>query len=854
MSKSRLFLIDANSFCYRAYYAIRNLSTSYGQPTNAIFGFINMLKKILKKEKPEYLAICFDVGRETFRQQRFSKYKIDRPLMPEDLKSQISLIKQIISAYNIPIFEMEGFEADDVIATLAEKAAKKNLDVYIVSQDKDILQLINEHIKVYSPNKDGLVYDLSNIKSRFRIKPDRIIDLIGLMGDSIDNIPGVKGIGETTAIKLLNEFDNLDNLFKKLDKIKSEKLKELLSKYKNEAIMSKELAKLDREVPLDFEIEQLKMKSPNYQKLYELFKKLEFNSFLNELPEIKTSKDDIELISLEEQDKNNLFSKEFKKQNSEFAFLIVTDNSVPKLIFSGIKNVVYSADLENLFILRPLLEDKDIQKILYDFKTTLIILKDYDINLEGKIFDIMLAAYIIDPSKSNYSIEDLVWSYLGVPSIKIGKSPKIKTRLLFKLKPILEKILKEREQLDLFYNVEIPLARVLAIMQLNGISIDNKVLNQLSKNLEQRLNKLVSLIYEDAKEEFNINSPKQLSIILFEKLKLPVIKRTKTGFSTDEEVLNKLSDEHKIARNILEYRQLTKLKTAYIDSLPELVNPNTGKIHTSFNQTIAETGRLSSSNPNLQNIPIKTDIGKQIRKAFIPSKKDYLLLSADYSQIELRILAHLSKDQNLMNAFRTDKDIHTLTASLIFNKKLTDITTGMRDTAKRINFGIIYGMSSFGLSKDLGITQEEAQAFIDAYFLRYPKVKDYMQKQITQAQRYGFVKTLLGRRRYIPQIKSKNASIRQFAERQAINTPVQGSAADLIKLAMVVIQEEIDEKNLKSKILLQVHDELVFEYPEKEEDILKIVVKQIMENVLELSVPIKVDIKIGNNWLQMKEV
>ncbi|MBM3251640.1 MAG: DNA polymerase I, partial [Candidatus Omnitrophica bacterium] len=821
MARPKLFLIDANSFCYRAYYAIRNLSTSYGQPTNAIFGFINMLKKILQDNDLQYLGICFDVGRKTFRQEQFSEYKLHRPAMPDELRSQMPLIKEIISAYNIPIFEMEGFEADDVIATLAKKAAKENLEVFIVSSDKDIFQLIDERVKVYSPNKEGSVYDLDNFKSRFQVAPDKIADLIGLMGDATDNIPGVKGVGEKTAVSLLKQFGNLDNLFKNLDKVKSEKLRELLSQQKNQAVMSKDLAKLDKEVPLEFDQEQLKIKEPDYEKLFELFKKLELNSFLKDLPKTEQQKESVKLVRLEEKTKIEDFVKELEKKNKETAFLIALEEIVVQVFISVDKKTVYSLRFADLSKIASLFENKNIPKIVYDFKTTLILLKNSQINLEGIIFDTMLAAYLLDPAKSKYDIEDLAWQYLKIPAIDLGADVQSKVKLLLELRPILEKVLKERTQLELFYNVEIPLASVLAKMEISGIAVDREILEKLSEKVSTRLAKLVSQIYKEAKTEFNINSPKQLSKILFEDLKLPVVKRIKTGFSTDEEVLRKLADKHAIANNILEYRQLTKLQTGYIDSLPELINPNTGRVHTSFNQTVTETGRLSSSNPNLQNIPIKTDIGRQIRKAFVPGEKDYLLLSADYSQIELRILAHLSKAPDLIDAFKADKDIHKITAALIFNKKLDEIDEKMRDTAKRINFGIIYGMSSFGLSKDLGISQEEAQAFIDAYFLRYPKVKEYMQKQIELAQKEGFVKTLLGRRRYIPEINNKNFAVRQFAERQAINTPVQGSAADLIKLAMIDIQKEIENNKLESRLLLQVHDELVFEFPKKEKDLLK---------------------------------
>ncbi len=845
MAKSRLFLIDAMALCYRAFYAIGGLSTSFGQPTNAIYGFINMLNKILKEKKPQFLAVCFDVSRDTFRLKKFAEYKIKRPPMPDDLSSQIPMIKEIISAYGITIFEQEGYEADDIIATLAKKAKEKGVSTTVVSSDKDILQLVDDDITVFSPYKDeGIIYDEKKVSERFGVGPKMITDIIALMGDDADNIPSVPGIGEKTAVSLIKEFGSVEKLLSNIDKVKSEKIKTAIKDNIDTVKLNKELAVLDRDISLDFNLDSLKISEPNYQELFRLFKLFEFKKLLQDL-EVKEDKSpDIEVATVEDKELKDLI----KPQDE----LILYGDSLDGLIFY-VKDKFFKLTHPGIN-LKAILLNPEIKKIGHDLKKMNASLGKEDISLEGLYFDTMVAGYLINPSKSGYNLNDLAWDYLG-EVMKPGSMNNLKALNIIKqLKSKLERELRDKSLFNLFVEIEMPLVEVLSQMELTGIKIDLEILNKLSKDLEKRLIKLVEDIYEMSGCQFNINSPKQLRDILFTKLKLPIVKRSKTGPSTDEEVLRKLADKHKLPHFLLEYRQLTKLKSTYIDALPNLLDPKTGRIHTSFNQTATETGRLSSSEPNLQNLPIKTDLGKNIRRAVISFSKDSYLLSCDYSQVELRILAHLSKDKNLISAFNNGKDVHKITASFIYGLEEKDITDSMRETAKRVNFGIIYGLTSFGLSRDLGITVDEAQSFIDAYFSRYPKVKDYVQEQINHAKKTGFVTTILGRRRYIPEINNKNQSIRQLAQRQAINTPIQGSASDLIKLAMVKIYEQIKTSALKTRMIIQIHDELVFDVLKEEIAAFVDLARDKMENVLKLDVPVKVDIKKGKNWLEMEEV
>ena len=864
MPREKVYLIDATAFCYRAFYALRDLSTSFGQPTNAIYGFINILNKILKEQKPEFLAVCFDVSRDTFRQKKFAEYKIQRPPMPDGLSSQMPFIKEIISAYGIAIYELQGYEADDIIATLAKKAKEKGLSVSIVSSDKDILQLVDSNTLVFSPYKDeGLTYDNKKVFQRFGVEPSLIPDIIALMGDDVDNIPGVTGIGEKTAVELIKNSGSLERLLNNIDRIKQERLKKIISDNVEKIKLNKELSILDKEIDLDFNLDKLRIGQPNLKELYRLFKYLEFKSLLKELPLQEANPQDIKVYKLED--------KELKGLIDSLDELILYGQGIDNIIFyvNPVRNITckdgfskISNGVNNRFFcldragpnIKTILSSPKIKKIGHDLKKLKISLTKEDIALEGLYFDTMIASYLLNPSKSEYGLMDVSFDYLGeFPSSKSLTNQKA-VDLILKLRPVLEKELNNKSLLNLFMDIEMPLIQVLADMELNGIKLDLKVLNELSKDLEKRLIKLIEDIYDISGCQFNINSPKQLRDVLFEKLKLPVIKKGKTGPSTDEEVLRSLASSHKLPALLLQYRQLMKLKSTYVDTLPELVDPKTGKVHTSFNQTATETGRLSSSNPNLQNIPVKTDIGRQIRRAIIISDKENYLLSCDYSQIELRILAHICKDDNLISAFKEDKDIHKTSASLIFGLGEDDITDEMREVAKRVNFGIVYGLTSYGLSRDLDITQDEAQTFIDTYFLRYPKVKEYMQEQVTKAEKDGFVTTILCRRRYIPEINHKNQAIRQFAQRKAINTPIQGSASDLIKLAMIKIQDQIKQMNLKAKMILQIHDELLFDVPNKEINDFSALVKDKMENVLKLDVPIKVVIKKGKNWLEMKEV
>lgn len=841
MDDKRLYLIDATAFCYRAFYAIRGLSTSFGQPTNAIYGFLNILNKILKENKPSFMAACFDISRDTFRQKKLAQYKIQRPPMPDDLGSQIPLIKEIIKAYGIAIYEKEGFEADDIIATLATKAKAKKMKVTIISSDKDMLQLVDEDTVVFSPHKDeGILYDSGKVKERFGVSAERVTDIISLMGDDADNIPGVPGIGEKTATELVKAFKSLDEMLNNKMDIKQEKIRKSLEDHIEQVRLNKELTQLDKNLDIEFSQEMLKIGEPDYRFLFSLFKRLEFKAFLRDLP-IQQDELREEIIELKDSELRDLLQGGVKEA----------------IIHKGISGVQYLFINNKAYYLKEaganykiLLENKDIKKTGHDLKRLKVSLAGENISLQGLYFDTLIAAYLLNPAKVEHNLADLAWDYLEKSlkpeSLNDGDS-------LILIRELREKLaleLKDKNLIDLFHNIEMPLVTVLAKMELNGIKIDLSVLKQLSSEIEKGLVKLIEDIYRISGTQFNINSPKQLREVLFEKLKLPVVKRSKTGPSTDEEVLRNLAKMHELPALLLDYRQLMKLKTTYVDTLPNLIDKHTGRIHSSFNQTGTETGRLSSSNPNLQNIPVRTEFGKRIRQAIVADEGCFLL-SCDYSQVELRILAHLSKDENLIAAFNNNKDIHRATAALIYGLDEEDVDESMRDVAKRVNFGIIYGLTSYGLSKDLKISIDEAQKFIDAYFLRYPRVQDYLNQQIEKARSDGFVTTMLGRRRYIPDINNKNQAIRQFAQRQAVNAPIQGSASDLIKIAMVHIDNEISQNKLSARLIIQVHDELVFDVPDKEVDSFLDLAKDKMENVLKLDVPVRVSVKKGRNWLVM---
>jgi len=842
MADKNLFLIDATAFCYRAYYALSGMSTVSGQPTNAVYGFLNILNKILKEQKPDYLVCCFDISRDTFRLQKFAQYKMQRPPMPDGLSSQIPIIKEIVAAYGISIFEKKGFEADDIIAELARKAAAKKLRVTIVSSDKDILQLVNSRVSVFNPYKDsGVLYDEKKVAEVFGVSPEMTADVIALMGDDADNIPGVPGIGEKTAEKLILEFGSLEKLLKNIAKVNPEKIKNAISGNIERIKLNKELITLNEKVGIVLNLKKVKFDNPDYKRLSGIFKRLEFKSLLKELPDTGEDAFEVKL--------DNLNSGELKGLLKGSAELALYGDNKEGLFFS-IGDKIFNAE-SAAGELDALISDNRIKKTGFDLKKLKVALFKQGLVLNGLDFDVMIAAYLLNPSRSSYALIDLALENLGEFFREEKLEEKNALSLVVKLKPVLKKALEEKGLFGLFTDLEMPLVSVLAEMEQEGIKLDLQLLKELSRDIEKKLIKLIADIYESSGTQFNINSPKQLGQVLFEKLSLPVIKKTKTGPSTDEEVLRRLSQKHALPALLLEYRQLTKLKNTYVDALPKLVSPETGRVHTSFNQTGTETGRLSSSNPNLQNIPIKTDIGSRIRQAIIASGKDNCLLSCDYSQIELRVLAHLCGDKTLVEAFHSNQDIHRLTASLIYNISESEVVDNMREVAKRVNFGIVYGQSSYGLSKDLGISVMQAQDFIDAYFLRYPKVREFIDAQIHKARSEGFVTTLMGRRRYIPEINSKNMGIRQFAERQAVNTPIQGAASDLIKMAMVKIAEQIKKSGLKSKMILQIHDELVFDLPIEELDVLSRMVKEEMEQVKKLDVPIKIDMKKGKNWLDM---
>jgi DNA polymerase-1 len=883
---STLYLIDGNSYIYRAFYAIRGLSTSTGFPTNAIYGFTNMVLKILREKNPDYFAVVFDSSEPTERHKTYEAYKAHRPTMPDELKPQIPFIKEIIDAFRIHTIEIAGYEADDLLGAIARKAEKEGLDVYIVTGDKDLCQVISPRIKLYDSMRDKITEE-KDIIERFGVKPSRIPEVLALMGDTSDNIPGVPGIGEKTAVRLLKEFGNLKNLIENYSRIKKPKLRTIISENIDNIRLSQALATIDSNISLEISIKDLKPREPEWARLLELFRKFEFRSLLKLIPEQKTpTLENVEYITILDKDVLEKFLT-FIKNNEVTVDTETTSRSPMAAELVGISlstepEKAYYIPLTHSYIgmpeqlskgyvlkqLRRILENPEIKKIGHNIKYDLIILKREKINLKGIAFDTMLASYLLNPNKTNHNLEDASLDYLAfkklsfndvtekgkknfreIPIEDATKYAGEDAAITLQLKKILEPEIEKEGLARLFYDIEIPLIEVLADMEINGIKIDLSLMETLSKELERELTALEKRIYFIAGEEFNINSPKQLQEILFKKLGLRTIKKIKTGFSTNVDVLEQLAIEHELPREILEYRALSKLKNTYVDALPKIVNPQTGRLHTSFNQTVTATGRLSSSEPNLQNIPIKGEWGRRIREAFI-AERGSLLLSADYSQIELRILAHLSQDNGLIEVFKHDGDIHAKTASELFGVSTDSVTDEMRRRAKTVNFGIVYGISPYGLSQELGITPEEAKHYIDTYFKRHEGVKNYIDALIKEATEKGYVLTIFHRKRAIPELKSTNKNTRQLGERLAINTPIQGSAADIIKISMLNIWNRLKREGLRTKMLLQVHDELLFEVPLEEKEEAKILIKEEMEKAIELSVPLKVDIGIGKNWAE----
>lgn len=888
-----LYLIDGSAYIHRAYHAIHGLSNSKGLPTNAVFGFTRMLLKLLEEKTPEYAAVVFDSKGPTFRHEIYAEYKSNRPSMPDDMAVQIPYIKQITKGLNISMIEMQGFEADDLIGTLARKAEKAGFSVVMVTGDKDFMQLVTEKSILWDPMKDKTT-DIHAIRESFGIEPRQIIDLMGLTGDSSDNIPGVPGIGPKTGLCLIKTFGNMENLYEKVDTITKKKQHDNLVQYKDQAFLSRKLVKIDTHVPLSFDPESYKYKqqATGESKLYNLFKELEFRQLQKEFTRqadlsekkyrpifhIKELSDLVErlenaglfAIDTETTSENPMLAKLVGLSfcvTSDEAFYIPCGHDDP----DAPKQLELS---EVLKLLKPVLENRNIKKIGQNIKYDWMVLERHGVHLKGVVFDTMIASYLINPSKRAHNLEQIALDFLDHQMItykEVIKSATFKNKkaagfagvpiekafpyacedadITFSAYHVLLSHLKKIGLTELFETVEMPLVPVLMKMEMTGICVDKKRLHTLSKSIEYELEQIEKNIYSLAGEEFNIRSSQQMGRILFEKLKLPVQKKTKkkTGYSTDVDVLTILSAKHELPALILRHRTLAKLKSTYADALLELIHPQTNRIHTSYNQTVTATGRLSSSDPNLQNIPIRTEEGREIRKAFIP-RKGWSLVSADYSQIELRILAHYSDDRILIESFKNDEDIHTRTATEVFQVFPSFITPELRRQAKVINFGIIYGMSAYRLAKELGISNKMAKTYIENYFQRYKGVKAFIDRTIKEAGKTKKTSTLLDRIRLLPDINSSRTNLRQFAERIAINTPIQGTAADLIKLAMIKVDNALNKEKLQAAMLLSVHDEIVLEAPPDELETVKRLVTDIMEGVWELKVPLKVNVACGRNW------
>ncbi|MCJ7546631.1 MAG: DNA polymerase I [Deltaproteobacteria bacterium] len=882
----RFFLIDGSSYIFRAFFAIRGLSTAKGLPTNAAFGFTSMLLKVLRDHKPDGVAVVFDTKKPTFRHKLYADYKANRPTMPDDLAAQIPYIKKIVEGFRIPALEKEGYEADDLIGTVAKKAEQDGLEVVIVSGDKDLLQLVSDRVTALDTMKDSHK-GLREVKERFGVPPERLPDIMGLSGDSIDNIPGVRGIGEKTAVELIKRFGSLDALLQRLEGLDEKELKkktkEKILQQRDQALLSRDLATIDTHVPLEIRWDDFLLSPPDEESLRAIFKELEFHKFLQDLfPHKSISYEAYHLITTEEELDQLIASLKDAHVFSvdlETTSLDPINAKVVGLSFSHRPHEAYYCPVAHdypgvplqlspsmvLEQLKPLLEDFQKGKYGQNIKYDYLVLRRHGLKMAGIACDTMVASYLLNPTKRGHNLESIAQEYLehqmitykevtekgqGFQKVDLQQAMKYSCEdadVTFLLAELLMKKLDEEGLKDLFLQIELPLVEVLAEMELWGVKINPDLLLELSKELEARLWNLEKRVFGLVGEEFNINSTQQLGKILFEKLKLPVIKKTKTGYSTDVEVLEELAKEHELPRTVLEYRSFATLKSTYVDALPKLIDPSTGRVHTSYNQTVTATGRLSSSDPNLQNIPIRMEEGRRIREAFVP-EDGWWIISADYSQIELRILAHLSRDATLIKAFQAEEDIHTRTASEIFGIPQQQVTPQMRREAKVINFGIIYGMSPYGLAKELGVGPKVAAEYIEEYFRRYQGVKSYIDETLNEAKKKGYVTTLYNRRRYLPEINSSNRTARQFAERTAINTPIQGTAADLIKIAMIRIYRRIKDEGLKAKMIMQVHDELVLEVPDDEVEKTQRMVKEEMEGVREMVVPLSVSVEKGRNW------
>jgi DNA polymerase I len=917
MSK-KFVIVDAMALAYKAYFVFINrpLVTTKGEPTSAVFGFLNQLIKILEDTRPDYLAVAFDSHGKTFRHAQFEGYKASRSIMPDDMVPQIERIKEIIEALHIPIYILPKYEADDIIGTAVCEAEQEGLESYVITPDKDFNQLVTDRVKIVRPGKTAeeiVTYDVAKVKEEFGFEPKQMIDYLALIGDSSDDIPGVAGIGPKTAIPLIQEYGSIEGIYEHIDEITKPALKNKLIEGEKNAAISKILATINCEVPLKFDFEDARLTKPDFDKLRNIFIELEFKSLYSRLLTIYGEwkrKDNVEEIEEEasgydEKKVNYKLIVNIKeaeelagKLSKEPLFVFDTETDEInnfRLNFAGASfsfkknggyfvainpyipgNGKFKKDLRDRLpikdfvrIFKPAFENKKIKKVCQNGKFDIAVLRNYGINVENLFFDTMLASYCIDPDQKN-GMDDLSQKYLNYKPIPLSdligtkkdtlpifdvdldsisryscEDADITLQLYEKLKIELEK-----ENVNkVAYEIEFPLVPVLEDMEREGIKVDREALKILSDDLQTAMDNYTRQIYDCCGEEFNINSPKQLQEILFNKLGLRKGKKTKTGFSTDAKALEYLRSDHPVIGMILDFRQVSKLKSTYTDSLPNLIEPETGRIHTDFNQTVASTGRLSSNNPNLQNIPIRTDLGKEIRKAFVPRDKDHVILSADYSQIELRIMASISGDEGLTKAFKSKEDVHRNTAALVFMVDPDDVTPDMRRKAKEVNFGILYGIGPFGLKTRLGVSQSHAKEIIETYFNSFKKVKNFMEESVLMAKEKGFAETLMGRRRFLRNINSGNRIVKQFEERVAINMRVQGTAADMIKLAMINIFNELNKRKFKSKMVLQVHDELVFDAHKDEVDELKPLIKELMANSLPLNVPVDVDTGVGDNWL-----
>ncbi len=893
-----LILFDGHALIHRGFHALPNLTTRKGQPTGAVYGFASMLLKVLTEFKPAYCAVTFDSAAPTFRHIQFEDYKAQRPKAPDDLISQFGVVRELVRAFNIPAFEIEGYEADDILGTISKHTSIREIETIIVTGDTDILQLVSPKVQVLMPLaqksfSETQLYDEEAVRQKYNLMPFQLSDLKGLVGDPSDNIPGVPGIGKKTASKLLSEFATIEDIYRRIDEVTPAKLQQKLRENEAIARQSKDLATIVTDAPVDFDLAACDVSDYDRNKVVELFRNLEFFSLLEKLPSamsesqcqptgpkngstnykvVDTTEKLDELVNEISTCPILAIDTETTSINARYAKLvgISISSAAGKSWYIPVGHNRSGEQMPLSLVssrLQPILANTRISKAAHNAKYDMTVLSRHGIEVKNLNFDTMIAAYLL--GEKSLGLKQLVFSKLGIEMTPIteliGAGNKqismaevdincaadyacADADMTFRLCQVMQSALIADGMEKLFFEVEMPLVSVLRQMEENGVALDTELLAGMSDQLAKEIEKSEKEIYAWVGHEFNLNSSQQLGKVLFEELKLPTSRKTKSGYSTDASVLEGLKGIHPVVGYLLDYRQLSKLKSTYVDTLPTLVDPDTGRVHTSFNQTVAATGRLSSSDPNLQNIPIRTEIGRKIRQAFIAPGDDCFLISADYSQVELRVLAYLSQDPNLLAAFANDEDIHTATAAQVFNVAKEEVNSEKRRIAKVVNFGVIYGMSDYGLEQATSLSRQEAADFIDSYFKRYSKVKEYLDSTKKQAIEKGYVQTVLGRRRYIPEIKSSDYQVRQAAERMAINMPVQGTAADIIKLAMIRIQDEITRRHLQSKMIIQVHDELVFEVPQREIESMKQLVQEIMPSAMEIGIPLKVDMKIGRNW------